>query len=216
RMRLDGHAILRAQRAEIERGHDGGERGRGGLMPADLHAIDVLAQVVGVVDGPARKPQHLLLELAQDRELVRARLGVGAFGHRHSMSRALPRSEMSSSPSLLSCPRRRAWSNPLAGEIFSLTRVTRIFQKNVFTKTAPAGPAGAVAGFLLRARERGRCGFRLGMGRGTTWGFRPEACPRSARSCAAIGGCRNGSPSLLPCFRPVIYREPFNFAVSPH
>ncbi len=85
RMGLDGHAILRAQRAEIERGHDGGERGRGGLMPAHLHAVDVLAQVIGVVDGPAREPQHLVLELAQDRELVRARLGLGAFGHRRSM-----------------------------------------------------------------------------------------------------------------------------------
>src|SRR5215813_12366770 len=123
---------------------------------------------------------------------------------------------MRPSPSLLSCPRRRAWSNLLAGEIFSLTRVTRIFQKNVFTKTAPAGPAGAVAGFLLRARERGRCGFQLGIGRkGTTWGLRPEACPRSARSCTAINGCRNGLPPLLPCFRPVIYREPYNSAVPP-
>ena len=105
--------------------------------------------------------------------------------------------------------------NPLASCIFSLTRVTRIFQKNVFTKTAPAGPAGAVAGFLLRARERGRCGVRLGIGRRTTWGFQSRGVSRSACSCTAIGGCRNVSLTLPPCFRPVIYREHHNSAVSP-
>src|SRR5215472_18316820 len=69
---------------------------------------------------------------------------------------------MSSSPSRLSCPRKRAssnrrggnrmWSSPLAPRIFPLTRVTRIFQKNVFTKTAPAGPGGTPIGiFVARA-----------------------------------------------------------------
>ena len=42
--------------------------------------------------------------------------------------------------------------NWLASCIFSLTRVTRIFQKNVFTKTAPAGPGGTPLGiFVARA-----------------------------------------------------------------
>src|SRR5262249_1121470 len=98
--------------------------------------------------------------------------------------------------------------------IFSLTRVTRIFQKNVFTKTAPAGPAGAVVGFLLRPRERGRCGFQVGIGRkGTTWGFRPEACPvrpaharqsmvaeMGARRCFPVSGLLfTGNRSTLAC-----------------
>jgi hypothetical protein len=42
--------------------------------------------------------------------------------------------------------------NPLASRIFPLTRVTRIFQKNVFTKSAPAGPGGTPLGALLRGR----------------------------------------------------------------
>src|SRR5215813_11656950 len=50
-------------------------------MTADLEAVHALAQVVGVVDGPAREPQHLALELAQDGELVDARLA--AFDHPH-------------------------------------------------------------------------------------------------------------------------------------
>jgi hypothetical protein len=45
------------------------------------------------------------------------------------------------------------WSNPLAGEIFSLTRVTRIFQTNVFTKTAPAGPGGTPLGIFCFGRR---------------------------------------------------------------
>src|SRR5262245_15920470 len=80
---------------------------------------------------------------------------------------------MSSSPSRLSCPRKRASSNrrggnrmsssPLAPRIFPLTRVTRIFQKNVFTKTAPAGPGGTplgifcCAGAVLFPEDTKRC-----------------------------------------------------------
>ena len=44
-------------------------------MAADLQAVGVLAHVIGVVDGPAREPEHLALELAQDVELVRGRKG---------------------------------------------------------------------------------------------------------------------------------------------
>src|SRR5262249_4531151 len=57
------------------------ERGGRGLVSADFHAVDVIAHVVGVVDGPGREPQHLFLELVQDRKLARAGLRRGAFGH---------------------------------------------------------------------------------------------------------------------------------------
>src|SRR5258708_880759 len=39
-------------------------------MAADLQTVGVLTQVVGVMDGPARKPQHLAFELGQDGEVV--------------------------------------------------------------------------------------------------------------------------------------------------
>jgi hypothetical protein len=39
-------------------------------MAADLQPVDALAQVVGIVDRPARQPQHLALELAEDGEVV--------------------------------------------------------------------------------------------------------------------------------------------------
>ena len=57
------------QHREVERGHDRDERGRRRLVPADLQPVDVLAEVIGVVDHPAREPQHLLLELSQERRL---------------------------------------------------------------------------------------------------------------------------------------------------
>src|SRR5262249_45742212 len=84
-VRLDCDAVLRAQHAEIKRGHDGCERGGGGLVSADLHAVDVLTQVVSVMDGPAREPQHLFLELVQYRELARAGVHLAAFGHGRSI-----------------------------------------------------------------------------------------------------------------------------------
>src|SRR6516225_9381217 len=81
------------------------------------------------------------------------------------------------------------WSNPLAGEIFSLTRVTRIFQKNVFSKTAPAGPGGTPLGIfcferrvLLKTRRDapkparpGRAGLMQPMAAGSR-GPGPGAC----------------------------------------
>ena len=78
-VRLDRDAVLRPQHAEIERRHDGGERGRRRLMAADLQPVGVLAQMVGVVDGPARQPQHLAFEFAEDGEVGggdRGRLGL--------------------------------------------------------------------------------------------------------------------------------------------
>src|SRR5712691_4798784 len=90
RMRLHRHAILRAQRAEIERGHDGRERGGRGLVSADLQAVGAGAQVVGVVNRPAREPQHLFLELAQKLELGAAWIRLLAFGHRQGIVACSP------------------------------------------------------------------------------------------------------------------------------
>ena len=93
RMRLHRHTILRPQHAEIERGHDGGERSRRCLMSADLQAVVAGAQVVGVMDGPAREPQHLLFKLAQETKLVRGRVRRCIFGHRHGLSGVLGTAE---------------------------------------------------------------------------------------------------------------------------
>lgn len=81
RMRLDGDAILRAQGGEIERGHDRRERGRGGLVPADLQAVDALAQVVGVVDRPRGQPQDLALERGEEGQAGVVRTPGGCLGH---------------------------------------------------------------------------------------------------------------------------------------
>ena len=62
RVRLDRHPVARPQHVEIERGHQRRDRGAGRLMPADLEPVAARAQMVGVVDHPAREPQHLLLE----------------------------------------------------------------------------------------------------------------------------------------------------------
>ena len=65
-MRLDRDAILRTQDVEIKCGHDGRERGRRSLMSADLQPVDAVTQMIGIVDGPARQPQHLLFQFGQD------------------------------------------------------------------------------------------------------------------------------------------------------
>ena len=39
-------------------------------MAADFQAIDVLAFMVGVVDGPARQPQNLAFELGEQAQVV--------------------------------------------------------------------------------------------------------------------------------------------------
>ena len=36
-------------------------------MAADLQAVGALAQMIGVVDGPAREPEHLALQLGEQR-----------------------------------------------------------------------------------------------------------------------------------------------------
>ncbi len=80
RMRLHRDAVLRPQHVEIERGHDGGERGGRRLVAADLQAVDALAHVVRVVDHPAREPQHLALELAENAKLVVEMSACGRHG----------------------------------------------------------------------------------------------------------------------------------------
>src|SRR5271166_5872616 len=67
-------------------------------MPSDFEPVDILAQVIGVMNGPARQPQHLLLEFVQDLEF-RWWNWLARAGHLHSTS-------LSSS-----CPRMRASSN---------------------------------------------------------------------------------------------------------
>ena len=74
-MRLDRDAVGRPQRVEIKRGHDGRERGRRRLMPADLHAIAVLPHMIGMMNGPRRKPQHLALKLGKNGRIRRAQAG---------------------------------------------------------------------------------------------------------------------------------------------
>jgi hypothetical protein len=64
-----------------------------------------------------------------------------------------------------------------------LTRVTRIFQKRVLTKIAPAGKSGTpLVGLLLPTRER-----------------------RRADVCNATGSCREQPLGRFHCFRIVIY-----------
>ena len=60
---------------------------RRGLMAADLQPVDALAQMVGVVDGPARQPQHLALERAEDVEVVALVRAIGALEHRRKRLR---------------------------------------------------------------------------------------------------------------------------------
>jgi hypothetical protein len=69
-VRLDRHPVLRPQRLHVEGGHQGGHRGAGRLVPADLQPVTAFAQVVGVVDGPRRQPENAFLETAQQRDFL--------------------------------------------------------------------------------------------------------------------------------------------------
>ena len=71
RMRLDRDAVLRPQHREIQRRHDIGERGRGRLMAADLEAVDIGPDVIGVVDRPRRQPEHLAGQRGQQFQACR-------------------------------------------------------------------------------------------------------------------------------------------------
>ncbi len=65
RMRLHRDPILRPQHREIQRRHDGGERRRRGLMAADLQTVDIGPDMIGVMDGPRRQPQHFACQRGQ-------------------------------------------------------------------------------------------------------------------------------------------------------
>ena len=71
RMRLHRHPVARPQHVEVEGGHHGRDRGAGGLMPAHLQLVAAGADMVGVMDGPAREPQQLPLDRTQEPQPVR-------------------------------------------------------------------------------------------------------------------------------------------------
>ena len=73
-MRFHRHTIGRAQRVEIKRRHDRRQRRGRRLMAAHLHAIGILAHMIGVMDGPAGMPEKLLLQRPQQ---CRARRQTG-------------------------------------------------------------------------------------------------------------------------------------------
>src|SRR6185295_15617453 len=52
-------------------------------MAADLQPVIVIAQVIGVVNHPARKPEHLALESGKHFHVVAPVLATGALGHRN-------------------------------------------------------------------------------------------------------------------------------------
>ena len=79
RVRLDRDPVVRLEHVEIERRHHGDQRGARGLMPADLQAVSVFAQVVGVVDHPAGQPEDLLFQLAKTRQPAIGRAGPPGF-----------------------------------------------------------------------------------------------------------------------------------------
>src|SRR5579862_2682667 len=65
-MRLHRNAVLRSEHGEIKRRHDGGERGGRRLVSADLQAVGIGPDMIGVVDGPRGQPQHLARQRVQN------------------------------------------------------------------------------------------------------------------------------------------------------
>src|SRR5262249_32675477 len=61
-MGLHGHAIDRPQDMKIQGGHQGHDRGARGLVAADLQAVALGADVVGLVDHPGGQPEDLMFE----------------------------------------------------------------------------------------------------------------------------------------------------------
>ena len=52
------------------------------LVAADLEPVALRPQVIGVMDGPGREPQHLALQLAEQLQALDG--GEGGHGHRHT------------------------------------------------------------------------------------------------------------------------------------
>ena len=76
RVRLHRDPVVGAECVEIERGHDARHRRAACLVPADLQPVAIVADVVGVMDCPRRKPAQPLVEDLQ-------RFNVGRDGLEH-------------------------------------------------------------------------------------------------------------------------------------
>ena len=72
-VRLYRDPVLRPHHVEIERRHQGRDRGARRLVAADLEPVAARPQMVGVVDHPGGEPQHLLFERLERRQLCRRR-----------------------------------------------------------------------------------------------------------------------------------------------
>jgi hypothetical protein len=67
---LHRHHIGGAQRAEVQRGQQADDRGRRGLVAADLEAV-ARAPGVGVVHHPRAQPEHAALDALEEVEVAR-------------------------------------------------------------------------------------------------------------------------------------------------
>ena len=97
--------------------------------------------------------KHQTLASARSATLSVLALSVLALSAIGTVCSALRREAKSAETANLrlprSAPQRARRINLLAWRIFPLTRVTRIFQKNVFTKTALAGSGGPPLGIFV-------------------------------------------------------------------
>ena len=79
-----GDAVLGFKDFEIEGGHDADDAGAACLVAADLQAIAVGANVVGVVDHPGGEPEELALDLVKRGEALGWERRDGARGGVHA------------------------------------------------------------------------------------------------------------------------------------
>jgi len=68
RVRLDGHPVVLIEMVEPESGHDADQRGRGGLVAANLY-LPPRTFVVRMVDHANREPQDTALNLVEAVEV---------------------------------------------------------------------------------------------------------------------------------------------------
>ena len=61
-MRFDRHPVLGTEHIEIERRHHRRHRRAGRLMTAHFEPVPGGTKMIGIVDHPARQPQHLALK----------------------------------------------------------------------------------------------------------------------------------------------------------
>ncbi len=64
-MGLHRNPVFWLQRMKIQRCHDRCQRGGRCLMAADLQAITVIAQMIGIMDHPCREPQYLAFQFLE-------------------------------------------------------------------------------------------------------------------------------------------------------